>query len=88
MIFVLNVNLIKLKQPLLGLKYKVIAEINYKLQDVKLKKLVFNKTITSSYTATLSDSPIGIKRMRLANEGAARANIEQLIKDLYAVKLD
>lgn len=85
--FRLNVNLLKLEQPFLGLDLKVVAVVHYSLQDVKTKKTVFNKTITSKYTATFSDSPLAFIRLKIANEGAARMNIKALLADLYKVKV-
>ena len=85
--FQLSARLIKLDQPFLGLDLKVVAVVDYALKSRKTGKTVFNKTITSQYTATFSDSPIAFIRLKIANEGAARMNIKQLIQDLYAVRM-
>ena len=79
----LTANLLNLDQPFMGLDLKVTLQVHYNLQDKKSNQIIFNKNITSSYTATFSDSPVAITRLKIANEGAARENIQQLIKELY-----
>lgn len=81
--YLLKANLIKLDQPLLGLNLKVVCQVHYTIDDIKLNKTIYDKTITSEYIATFGDSAIAIKRLKMANEGAARKNIEQLINDIY-----
>lgn len=79
----LKATLIKLKQPLLGLDLQVVCQAHYTIQNVAVNKVIYDKDITTTYTATFKDSPIAITRLKLANEGAARENIKQLIADLY-----
>jgi hypothetical protein len=49
---------------------------------------VWHKTITSSYTAPFSAAFVGVTRLRLAMEGAARKNIEQAIQDISQLRLE
>ena len=84
--FQLNANLVKLEQPLLGFNLTVTCQVHYKLQNVKSNSIIYDKDITTSYTAKLSDSFVAIERLKMANEGAARANIQKLIDDLYRLK--
>ena len=79
----LTANLVKLHQPLLGLNLTVTAQVHYNLQNQKTNKIVYDRDITSSYTATFKDSALAITRLKMANEGAARENISNLINDLY-----
>ena len=79
----LQANLLKVEQPFIGLNFKVVCYAHYKLKDKKSNKVIFDKDITSSYTATFNDSPIGMVRLKIANEGAARENFQKLIKELY-----
>ena len=65
----------------------VTASINYVLTERASGKTVYTKTITLPYTAKFSDAFAGYERLRLANEGAARENIKQLIDELIALKL-
>lgn len=45
------------------------------------------KSITSSYTASMGDSLVGVTRLRLAVEGAARNNIKQGLEAIAAMNL-
>ena len=47
--------------------------------------MIFREIIRTPYTAGMGDSLIGIKRLRLANEGSARTNISTLMKRLKAL---
>lgn len=79
----LNAHLVKLDKPLIGINLKVTCQVHYTLKDKTKNNVIYNKDITSDYTATMSDSPIAITRMKIANEGAARNNIKAFILDLY-----
>ena len=50
--------------------------------DNRYGKVVLDKVVVADYTATMGDSFWGIKRLRLANEGSAKNNIEKLIRSL------
>ena len=77
----------RLNQPAYGLDMTVTCEIHYKLNDILLKKIIYDRYITSSYTALFTDSFAGVERLKMANEGAVRKNIAELISDLYTGKL-
>ena len=47
--------------------------------------VVYENTITTPFTAPFSASLIAVARLKIANEGAARVNIERLIQELYAL---
>lgn len=79
----LDVNLIELKQPYIGLNYTVECQAHYRLQNVDSNKIIFDKDITSSYTAKFQDSLYAVTRLKMANEGAARANINEFIQEVY-----
>lgn len=78
----LNANLISLEQPLFGIGMTVRASVDYKIKDEISGSIIFDETIDSAYTAGMSESVIGVKRLRLANEGAIRRNIELFLKKL------
>lgn len=86
--YILNADLVNLEQPLLGLNLTVIYTVHYQLKNVPKNKTIYDKNIVASYTAKVSDSLLAVKRLKLANEGAARANIEKLITDLYQLPID
>jgi hypothetical protein len=77
----LNAKMIKLKQPLIGIDATVSYTVNYILIS-KHNNIIYNKNISSSYTAKFSEALMAAERLRLANEGAARENIKKLIDDL------
>lgn len=64
----------------------VKAVVNYKLTDKTSHNTILKETIDSSYTAQFSDSVVGVKRLRLANEGAIKENIKQFIEKLNHLK--
>lgn len=79
----LDINLIRLRQPFAGLNLTVECQAHYRLQDVISNKVVFDRDINSTYTAKFQDSLYAVTRLKMANEGAARANINKFIQELY-----
>lgn len=77
----------KVQQPFLGFDATVAMEVSYTLSEAPPEKKVWQKSIETSYTATVSDALVGVTRLRLANEGAARKNIEQAIAELSKLGL-
>jgi len=57
-------------------------EAAWSLSKASDHSVVWRQGIQSSHTATMSDSVIGVERLRLAVEGAARENI---VKGLQAI---
>ncbi len=87
----LEVVIINLGQPMAGIDMSVTFTANWKLYkenpDTPLQPtIVWQDLISTNYTATPSDSLIGIKRLRIANEGAARENIKEGIRRLSIIK--
>jgi hypothetical protein len=68
-----------LTQPLMGVSMTVDMEVSYTLVDSVTTKAVWQKNIATSHTATGSDSIVAATRLLLANEAAARKNIEAAI---------
>jgi hypothetical protein len=77
----------KVDQPMMGFAMTVKMEVSYKLVDMQDGQTVWAKDIASEHTAQVSEAFAGIKRLRMANEGAAQANIEQAIAALSALPL-
>lgn len=84
--FQLTAHLQSLEQPAFGLDMTVTASVNYVLVERASGKDVFQKTVTAPYTAKFSDAFAGVERLKLANEGAIRVNITQLIDELFRLK--
>jgi hypothetical protein len=80
--FELRAHLERLQQPVAGLNMTVKAEVHYLLRDTQTSASVFDQSIQSSYTAAVGDALAATERLRLAIEGAMRANIEEFIRSL------
>ena len=68
-----------LTQPLMGVSLTVDMEVSYTIVDSVTTKALWQQNIATSHTATGSDSIVAATRLRLANEAAARKNIEAAI---------
>ena len=66
----------------------VSMEVNYHLARTELKQVVWQRAVSSTYTAPFSEAFVGVTRLRLANEGAARKNIEQAIQEMSQLQLE
>jgi hypothetical protein len=80
--YILSANLGELSQPMFGLDMSVGSKVSYSIADKKTNKVVLNKDVANNYTAKFGDAFSGVERLRLANEGAIRENIEQFIASL------
>ena len=83
----LKVTLINLDQPMMGFNMTVNAVVGWSLIDVASGQPVFDEFIATPYKATVGDAFAGVKRLRLANEGAARENIKEGIRRLSELDL-
>jgi hypothetical protein len=83
----LNAFIVKVDQPMMGFSMTVKMEVSYTLVDTQSGKTVWAKNVASEHTAKAGEAFAGVKRLQLANEGAAKANIEQAITDISAVGL-
>jgi hypothetical protein len=83
----LRVNLLGLDRPTIGLDFKVTLQVEYSLVKSDTHQVLWRQIILSPYTTGLGDAVVGVKRLRLANEGAARTSILTLLKRLGELKL-
>jgi len=83
----LEVTIVNFNQPLFGLDMTVGMNVQYTLIDDKTGKIIWREFIAESFTAKVSDALAGIERLKLANEGAARKNIQGLLKKLSKYKV-
>ncbi|WP_426141395.1 hypothetical protein [Pseudomonas sp. DWP3-1-2] len=86
--YALRANLLRVDQPIIGLAFEVTSEVEYTLIESSTNKVILREIIRTPFTAGMGDSVIGIKRLRLANEGSARVNIIALLKRLSALKIE
>lgn len=84
----LNIKIVGLNQPDVGLDFDVGMFTNYILIDGLTNKEVLNKNIASSFTATANDAFMGPERLRLATEGSGKENIKKLLEELSKLKID
>ncbi|NCA02774.1 MAG: hypothetical protein EBS87_11555 [Sphingomonadaceae bacterium] len=82
----LTADILQVNQPLIGIDITVTANIRYSLIEASTRKEIFSKIISANYTAKFSDAFAGAERLRLANEGAAKANIQMLTDELLRLR--
>jgi hypothetical protein len=83
----LTADLTRLDQPLMGFDMTVTASVRYSLIERVSRKEVYSRVIQVPYTAKMSDAFIGSERLRLANEGAIKVNIQAFINDMLGLRL-
>lgn len=83
----LSVVITRIDKPLFGASFTVDLEAGWSLVKVSDRSVVLRKSITSSHTATMGDSLVGVTRLRLAVEGAARDNIDKGLKTIAELNL-
>ena len=83
----LAVNIISLSKPSFGASFTVDMEAGWTLVRASDKSVVLRKAIKSTHTATMGDSLVGVTRLRLAVEGAAKNNIDQGLKAISDLPL-
>ena len=83
----LEVALVRLDQPVFGFSMTVTIESNWVLTRTSDKSVVWQKAVITAYTAKAGDAFVGTTRLRLANEGAARANIKDALTQIGAQTL-
>jgi len=76
-----DVNLLGLSQPVLGLDMTVTSHVNYKVYDSSGAPYLL-ETVDAPFTATMSDAFVGVERLKLANEGSIRESIKQFFDKL------
>lgn len=82
-VYVLDATLEEIDQPQLAVNFTVTVTALYQLRN-PAGALVYNERITSPYTARIADSLVRAERLRLANEGAVKANIDVFLQRLVA----
>lgn len=86
--YLLNVAISSLSKPMFGASFTVTMEAGWTLMEKSTQKIVMRESIRSSSTATMGQALIGVERLRLAVEGAARENIRDGLTAISKLKLD
>lgn len=84
----LTTHLLKVDQPMFGASMTVTTTVQYTLTERATGKEVLAKTLVTPYTAPWDAAFLGSERLKLANEGSARASIQALLDALLALKVD
>lgn len=84
--YALTANIVRLTKPSWGSTFTVEFEVGWTLLERTSGRALLRKGITSTGTATMNDAVVGATRIRLAVEAAARANLEQLLRELAALR--
>ena len=71
-----------------GLDLEVTAHVRYILTNVDSGEVIFDDTVITPHTAGVGDAFAAVKRLRLANEGSAKKNIEGLLNKLSDLRID
>lgn len=77
--------LLTLSRPYAGFAMTVAATIAWRLTDTINGAVVYDRTLQALGTATLDDAIDNDNRLRIADQRAIGANLQQLVQDLYAL---
>ncbi len=80
--FRLDATLLNLTRPYAGFAMTVTASIAYRLTDTTNGAVIYDKTLTGLGTATLDDAVGNDNRLRIADQRAVGANLQQLMQEL------
>jgi hypothetical protein len=83
--FRLDATLLQLERPYAGFAMTVTATIAWRLTDAASGAVVYDRTLRSLGSATLDDAIDNDNRLRIADQRAVRANLQQLVQDLSSL---
>lgn len=81
----LEVEIVRLQQPMMGFSMTVTIEANWTLSRPSDHTVIWQKSVTSTHTTGTGEAFVGVTRLRLATEGAARDNIQDAIGQMSAL---
>lgn len=81
----LDGTLLQLERPYAGFAMTVTATIAWRLVDAASGAVVYGKTLKALGSASLDDAVDNGPRLRIADQRAVRANLQQLVQDLAAL---
>jgi len=83
----LNVIIFKVQHPSSGTSASVTMETGWTLTNRLTGKIVWQKAIRSTYTASNDSDPSFVGRLKKATEGAAKDNIKQGVTEITRLNL-
>lgn len=75
--YLLTVTIAGLDKPMFGGAFTVTVDAGWSLVRARDGAVVLRKAVRTAHTAQMSDSLVGVTRLRLALEGAVRKNIAE-----------
>ena len=85
--FQLIADLVRLDQPMFGFDLTVTATVRYSVVERRTGKEIYSRVIPTPFTATVSDAFLAVTRLKIANEGTIKKNIEALIAELVKLQV-
>ncbi len=86
-LYQINADLVKMDQPIFGIDMTVTAQVKYELVERSTGKTIYSKEIRSPFTATMGDAFLGSERLKIANEGAVKSNLNIFISEIISLSL-
>lgn len=80
--YVVDAELVEVKQPLAGFNLTVKSTVKYKVAEAATSAIVLEEAVTHEHTAKMGEAFVAAQRLRLANEGSMKGNIAQFIETL------
>lgn len=80
--FTVSANLQDLQRPMAGFDMTVTMTVRYTVAPVGGGAAIFDQVVTASGTARMGEAFMGVERLRIANEAAARENIAEFMRRL------
>jgi hypothetical protein len=80
----LSASLQELNRPLAGFDMSVTMSVRYTLTPVDGGAPVYDEVVRATGVGRMSDAFVGVERLRIANEAAARENITEFLRRLEA----
>ncbi|WP_299202258.1 hypothetical protein [uncultured Amphritea sp.] len=84
----LDVQMLDVDQPLFGLDMTVTTRVRYHLVDTVTNKVLIDEVVRAPYTASVGDAFLGSERLRKANEGSGKKNIQRFIEKLSELNVE
>jgi hypothetical protein len=80
--YLINAELVSLDRPFAAFDMTVTAKVHYTVLAAASRTVRLDTIMETPFTADFSDAFLGVERLRIANEGAMRENIDAIIKRL------
>lgn len=82
--YVVDAHLVNVDQPMMSFDTTVTSTVAYRIRASGSPEVLLEETVIAPYTASASETFFAIERLRIANEGSIRKNIEMFIERLRA----